>query len=215
MSVTRDIKAAKKRFASYILRFRNLLAEYRVCGKEWYRNLKLANADPEFIARRDQIWKEILEQEGGKLTLGTVLAIVGAALGGAGIAVGGGAFGLPLVLLLAPIGVWVGNEVDEEGLTRRFLKELQTHFNKPGAIATEIGIGLMTATAKLNKWADALKQQSPNVGGTNKSHPQRRSSTDDVVDYEDISGGDYIRDCAKEWGMSEEEVENQLGFDRD
>ena len=66
---------------------------------------------------RDAIWKTIVDQEGGKLTLGTVFAITGLSLGGVGIAAAGGAIGLPLVLLLAPAGIWVCNEFDNAGVT--------------------------------------------------------------------------------------------------
>lgn len=132
MSVVKDIKAAKDRFAIYIDRLSGLLAQYQICGENWYRNLKAANDDPRFIERRDAIWKEILEQEGGKLTFGTVLAIIGAVLGGVGIAMGGGAFGLPLILLLAPVGVWIGNEVDEGGLTKQFFDGLRKVFGSTG-----------------------------------------------------------------------------------
>src|SRR5438270_873468 len=87
VSVVKDVKAAKERFGGYIVRLQGLLGEYRVCGKHWYRNLKFANSDPHFVERRNETWKEILELEGGKLTFGTVLAIIGAVLGGVGIAV--------------------------------------------------------------------------------------------------------------------------------
>jgi hypothetical protein len=34
-------------------------------------------------------------------------------------------------------------------------------------------------------------------------------------DEEFYSGSDYISDCAEEWGMSEDDVANQLGLDKD
>jgi hypothetical protein len=49
--------------------------------------------------------KQFSNKNGGKLAFGVVLGIVGAVLGGVGIAGAWGAFGLPLVLLLVPVGV--------------------------------------------------------------------------------------------------------------
>ncbi|MGH9412888.1 MAG: hypothetical protein ACRD0Y_04020 [Terriglobales bacterium] len=119
-----------------------LLREYHVSGENWYTNLKAAAANPDFVARRNAIWDAILENEGGKLTFGTALAIVGALLGGAGIAMMGGAFGLPLVCLLAPLGVWIGNEADEEQLTRRFLAKFRTWSRSGGGALAKPPRGL-------------------------------------------------------------------------
>ena len=124
MSFVNDLRDAKHRFGKYIDQMSGLLQRYGITGKDWYKKLQRANENPEFIAKRNAIWKEILEQEGGKLTFGSVLAIIGAVLGGVGIAGAWGAFGLPLVLLLAPAGVWIGNELDSEGIARRWAKEI-------------------------------------------------------------------------------------------
>jgi hypothetical protein len=112
MSVISDMNAATQRFKSYIERYRQLLLDYGVTGASWYANLKNANHDANFKAKRDVIWKQLLEQEGGKLGFGAVLGIVGAVLGGVGIAAGGGAIGIPLALLLVPAGLLIGNEFD-------------------------------------------------------------------------------------------------------
>jgi hypothetical protein len=112
VSIIADVSAAKLRFSGYILRLRRLLSDYGIEGDDWYDNLKNANRNPEFIAGRDAIWRELLEQESGKLSLGAIFGIVGAALGGVGIAAGGGAIGIPLVLLLVPAGLLMGNEFD-------------------------------------------------------------------------------------------------------
>ena len=58
-----------------------------------------------------------MKADGGKLTLGVMFAIVGAALGGVGIAAMGGAIGVPLALIGALVGLVVGNEADTEGYT--------------------------------------------------------------------------------------------------
>lgn len=132
MSVVKDIKATRNRFAIYIDRLSNLLKRYHVNGEDWYSNLKSANNNPEFVARRNEIWKDLLEQEGGKLAFGSVLAIIGTVLGGAGIVVGGGGYALPpLILLLTPVGLGIGNEMDETGLTKKFLQEVSSWFENP------------------------------------------------------------------------------------
>jgi hypothetical protein len=45
-----------------------------------------------------------MSEEGGKLTFGLMFAIIGAALGGVGIAALGGAVGVPLALVGAFVG---------------------------------------------------------------------------------------------------------------
>lgn len=122
MPVTDDIKAAKERFSNYIDQLRRLLIEYNVSGHNWLTNLKSANEDPSFRSRRDGIWKELLEQEGAKLSLGMILGIIGAVMGGVGIAAGGSAIGLPLALLLVPTGLICGNELDAKGVTKKLME---------------------------------------------------------------------------------------------
>ena len=58
------------------------------------------------------IWKEIAKTDGGKLSLTTIGIILGASLGGVGIAALGGAIGLPLFLILGLAGMWGGTEFD-------------------------------------------------------------------------------------------------------
>lgn len=45
-------------------------------------------------------WSDIAKENGGKLSLTTVCVVIGASLGGVGIAAMGGAIGLPLALVL-------------------------------------------------------------------------------------------------------------------
>lgn len=166
MSVIRDIKATKDRFAIYIEELSGLLREYHLNGTHWYDNLKKANKDPAFVTRRDAIWKQILEQEGGKLTFGSVLAIIGAVLGGVGIAAGGGAFGLPLVLLLAPVGVWIGNEIDDAGLTREIINAIGSWFGQTGnqpLICRLMLRGAVTPDSKSNPGSSSPKTISSNL----------------------------------------------------
>jgi hypothetical protein len=128
MSFLDDVRDAKQRFGTYIERLQRLLQEYKVEGKDWYANLKLANRDPEFRKRRNDIWNELLEQEGATLSLPVILAIVGAMLGGIGIAGFGGAIGLPLAWLLCPVGILLGNEFDREGVSKEVLRTIRKFF---------------------------------------------------------------------------------------
>jgi hypothetical protein len=77
-------------------------------------DLRRAASSPVFQNELKRLWEEILRAEGGKLTLTLVMSVVGIALGGVGIAAGGGAFGLPLLALLAPAGFFAGQELDTE-----------------------------------------------------------------------------------------------------
>lgn len=128
MSFVTDVQEASHRFSTYVEEFRSLLIEYGVQGEGWLSKLRRANRDSGFRAKRDTIWKELLEQEGGKLSLGTVMAIIGAVLGGIGVAGFGGAIGIPLTLLLAPVGVIFGHELDQHGVTKSVIRKVRSWF---------------------------------------------------------------------------------------
>lgn len=128
MSFLDDVREAKQRFGTYIERLQRLLQEYKVEGKDWYANLKLANRDSAFRTRRNAIWNELLEQESGKLALPVILGIIGAVLGGIGIAGFGGAIGLSLAFLLAPVGILLGNEFDAEGVSKGVVRKIRQFF---------------------------------------------------------------------------------------
>ncbi len=61
------------------------------------------------------IWKEIGKKDGGKLSLNTTGIILGASLGGVGIAAFGGAIGLPLFLIFGLTGLFGGTKIDSLG----------------------------------------------------------------------------------------------------
>ncbi|MEZ9466598.1 hypothetical protein AB4228_07565 [Vibrio breoganii] len=58
------------------------------------------------------IWEECAKNNGGKLGLGTVGTIIGASLGGVGIAMAGTAFGAPLAAILGLGGLISGSYLD-------------------------------------------------------------------------------------------------------
>jgi uncharacterized membrane protein YbjE (DUF340 family) len=163
MSFAADIKAAKARFHIYIDQLAALLCEYDIIGPSWYDNLKKANGDPEFISRRDQIWKRILEEEGGKLSLAVILGIVGAVMGGVGIATAGSAIGLPLIALLVPLGIVLGNEMDTEGITRNIVRIVGSWFGSPNQAiqsAPAPATSDIGDAQKLAKWQERMRYPS-------------------------------------------------------
>jgi hypothetical protein len=66
----------------------------------------------EFSSDWKKVWRDIAEADGGKISLTTTGAILGAVLGGVGIAAGGGAIGFPLALVLGLGGLLAGSEFD-------------------------------------------------------------------------------------------------------
>lgn len=75
------------------------------------------------------VTEHVMKADGGKLAFGVVFAIVGAALGGVGVAALGGAIGVPLALVGAFVGLVLGNEADTEGYTSTFIRKLKAFKN--------------------------------------------------------------------------------------
>jgi hypothetical protein len=71
------------------------------------------------------LWEDILKTEGGKLTGTLVFGTIALAMGGVGIAAGGGAIGLPLLAILAPAGFLGGQELDSEGYSNAIVDRLK------------------------------------------------------------------------------------------
>jgi hypothetical protein len=144
MSVTSDVI---KKFRSYIERLSKL---HRDRGIKSPLTLVLAlRKDKEFRVAWLAIWKDAAVQNGGKLTLGTVLAILGASLGGVGIAMLGGAIGLPLMAVLGTAGVLAGSEVDAL-ISERTSKALEVQLPPE-------------AHAALGEWAAAMDMTPEDV----------------------------------------------------
>jgi hypothetical protein len=112
MPIAKEAKDTLKRFSTYI---QELIALCRRQGVTSPKGLWRAARSREFRKEWKAIWVRVADADGGKLTLGTVFGIVGAVLGGVGIAAGGGAIGVPMALLLAPIGFLVGGDLDSSG----------------------------------------------------------------------------------------------------
>jgi hypothetical protein len=115
MPIVEDAQQTLQRFSKYVQELIDLFKRFDGSKAVW--RLWKAIGKSEF--RREWNWIEIAERDGGKLTLTTVLTIIGAVLGGLGIAALGGAVGLPIALLLGPIGCLLGTEIDSMGLVRK------------------------------------------------------------------------------------------------
>ncbi len=114
MSTITDIKDIPKRYKVYINKFKKLFKEYDV------RNIsdliKFYLNDDGFQNKARGILIEVSKAEGGKLSLATIGIIIGTALGGAGIAVAGGAVGVSLAAVFGIGGFLSGSKIDSLGV---------------------------------------------------------------------------------------------------
>jgi len=115
MSVIKDTKATLERIRGYGDEMKRLLSRHQVRSID---DLKRAGKDCTFRNEVAALWDGILKTEGGKLSLILILSTIAFAMGGVGIAAGGGAIGLPLLIILAPAGYFAGQELDSEGYTK-------------------------------------------------------------------------------------------------
>ena len=123
MGVVNDTRETLQRFSRHIAELRTLLQASGVSGaKGLWKLPSMVTSDAAFRARWLEIWKEIAAEDGGKLALATAMAIIGASLGGVGIAMIGTAFGLPLVGVLGLAGYLGGQEADSLGITKRVMR---------------------------------------------------------------------------------------------
>jgi hypothetical protein len=59
------------------------------------------------------------------------------------------------------------------------------------------------------------KAQRESEAASKRSTVKGRANAPRRDEEEDYPAHEYIRDCAEEWGMSDEQVENNLGLDKD
>ena len=119
MPLTDDAKQTADRFKTYVNDLVNLFKKFEITGTHAPRQMWKAIGNADFRKEWGRVWREIAERDGGKLTLSTVFAIIGAVLGGVGIAAMGGAIGLPVAIVLLPMGYLIGSEFDSAGLLRK------------------------------------------------------------------------------------------------
>jgi hypothetical protein len=98
------------RFRAYIDQMIALLRDYEV--RTTRDLIRVTRSNDAFRSEWKSIWGEIAEADGGSLSVGTAGAVLGAVLGGVGIAAGGTAIGLPLLAVLGVVGFFAGGEVD-------------------------------------------------------------------------------------------------------
>ena len=113
MNTINELKETKERFQKYINQLIELYKKHEV--KSIKNLIDLHRNNPKFKKEFADIWKEIGKSDGGKLSLTTAGIILGASLGGVGIAALGGAIGLPLFLVLGLAGLFGGTKFDSIG----------------------------------------------------------------------------------------------------
>jgi hypothetical protein len=101
MGISTDTKATLERIRGYGNQMKSLLFRHEVHS---IADLKRAAKDLSFQSEVTALWGNIVRAEGGAITLTVILSTIAIAMGGVGIAVGGGAIGLPLLVILAPAG---------------------------------------------------------------------------------------------------------------
>jgi len=122
MGIIKDTKASLLRIPNYANQIKRLLSRHEIHGID---DLKRVAKDSSFKCELAVLWEDILKAEGGKLTGTLVLGTVALAMGGVGIAAGGGAIGLPLLAILAPAGFLGGQELDSEGYSKAIVDRLK------------------------------------------------------------------------------------------
>jgi cytochrome bd-type quinol oxidase subunit 2 len=146
LSLLRETSEAASRFKTQIER---LIALFRRHNVNSIRSLVQAvKRDETFLSEWKRIWREISDADGGKLSLATAGVVLGAALGGVGIAAMGGAIGLPLFFVLGLGGFLAGTEVD---VRRRISGLSWTLISLPKEIHARIKEAAETAGCSTNE----------------------------------------------------------------
>src|ERR1700686_4951361 len=99
MGIFKDTTASFERIRGYGNQMKSLLSGHEVHSIE---DLKRVAKGSAFKSEVAALWEEITRAEGGKISLTIILSTIAIAMGGVGIAAGGSAIGLPLILFLAP-----------------------------------------------------------------------------------------------------------------
>jgi len=120
MGTITEIKDIPKKYKKYINELSDLLTEHRVTSIPSF--ISMYQKDEIFSVKSKAILTKISQEEGGKLSLTTIGIIIGASFGGVGIAIAGGAFGLPLAAIFGIGGFLTGSKIDASGL----LNSMQT-----------------------------------------------------------------------------------------
>jgi len=134
MGISKDTKASLERIRGYGNQMKSLLSRHEVHSID---DLKRAAKDSAFKAEVGALWDEVLKAEGGKISLTVLLSTIALAMGGVGIAAGGGAIGLPLLAILAPAGYFAGQELDSEGYTKAIVETFRKLLQRAQTLDSE------------------------------------------------------------------------------
>ena len=154
MSISKEMGEASTRFKSYIDRLIQLFQKHDIKSPKGIIEAVRHNQD--FSAEWRAIWNEIAREDGGKVSLSTIGVIIGAVLGGVGIATGGGAIGLPLAAVLGLGGLIAGVEFDSLGvfsgkkhlllrLPKPLYRSIQKAAEASGISPSELTVNLLNA----------------------------------------------------------------------
>jgi len=122
MGFLKDTMSSLKRIPQHARRLKALLSDHEI---HTVADLRRAAKEPSFQNGLATLGEDILKAEGGKLTGTLILSMIALAMGGVGIAAGGGAIGLPLLVILAPAGFLGGQELDSEGYSKAIVERLK------------------------------------------------------------------------------------------
>lgn len=110
MGATDEIQDIPEKLRKYKDELTLLFKSYEVSSLQSLISIHKSNQ--QFRDEWSEIWTKVAKDEGGKLSLTTIGALIGLALGGVGIAAGGGAIGVPLALILGLGGFLSGSMFD-------------------------------------------------------------------------------------------------------
>lgn len=153
MSVTTDTKATLERIRGYGNEMKGLLSRHQVHSIDDLRRLE---NDSTFRSEVATLWDGIVKADGAKLSLTLILSTIAFAMGGVGIAAGGGAIGLPLLIILAPAGYFAGQELDSEGYTKAVVDTFRKLLQMAQKVDSEQYTGMVAD--KFNKLLESVHE---------------------------------------------------------
>lgn len=157
MGTSDEISEIPEKFRIY----RDQLVE--LCKKHEIDGLKslvyVYRTDSSFRREWGSIWARLATEDGGKISLTTIGIVIGSVLGGMGIAVLGGAIGLPLALVLGLGGLLSGSKIDSLGwfgkkkrlsvkLEKKVIAILESEAEKSSISKEELAALLLEAASK-------------------------------------------------------------------
>lgn len=110
MRTVDEIKNIPEQYKKHAEALVNLFRKHQISGM---RSLVLEyRRNRAFKSEWTEFWRNMAKNEGGKLSLTTIGIVIGASLGGVGIAAMGTAFGMPLAVVLGLSGFLTGSKID-------------------------------------------------------------------------------------------------------